>query len=313
MPRYNPGFFGAPMWFRNLLVYRLHADSKLTLDSLDDKLAADSLQPCGGYQMETRGWVPPRSGGRHVHALERQWLIALGVNQKLLPGSVVNQTVKERAEELAAKQDHPVGRKQMRDIRERTLKELMPRALTRRSTLRAWIDPVNHWLVVDTAAEKKAEELLETLRKADAGVATKRLDTQQSPSAAMTQWLAGGDAPKGFTIDRDLELRAADEARATIRYVNHPLEGREIRDHIAAGKVATRLGLTWKDRISFVLTAEFQLKRIVFLDVLRQETDDRAEDADEQFDVDFALMTGEFSGLLADLARVLGGEKKRED
>ncbi len=109
------------MWFRNLLVYRLAAGTSLNAEALEAHLAHNALQPCGSFEMERRGWVRPRAEGGYVHAIERQWLIALGVNQKLLPASVVNQTVKERAEALARQQDHPPGRKQLRELRERTL------------------------------------------------------------------------------------------------------------------------------------------------------------------------------------------------
>lgn len=299
------------MWFKNLLLYRLDGKHGLNAEALEEKLSHDALQPCGSLQMESRGWVCPHGDEGYVHALERQWLIAFGVNQKLLPASVINQVTKERADALAAKQGHPAGRKQVREIKERVITELLPRALTRRRVLRAWLDPVNHWLVVDTASEKKAEELLEMLRKTVSGLTVKRLDTAQSSSATMTKWLAAGKAPPGFGIDQDLELRSASEGRATVRYVNHPLEGREIRDHISSGKAATRLGITWKERISFTLTEQLQLKRVAFLDLLREETQGKGEDADEQFDIDFALMTGELAGLLADLVKVLGGEKAR--
>lgn len=300
------------MWFRNLLIYRLAADTRLTAEALEASLAQDALQPCGSFEMERRGWVRPRTESGYLHTIERQWLIALGVNQKLLPASVVNQTVKERAEALAKQQDHPVGRKQLRELRERILAELMPKALTRRRTTHAWIDQVHGWLVVDSSAEKKAEELLEALRKAHPDFPAKRLDTERSPASAMTAWLSAGDAPDGFTIDQDLELRSSGENPGAVRYVRHPLEGKDIRDHIAAGKTATRLGLTWNDRISFMLTEQLQVKRLAFLDIIKEENQTQTEDAEEQFDIEFALMSGELAHLLADLTKALGGEKKRE-
>ena len=124
----------------------------------------------------------------------------------------------------------------------------------------------------------------------------------------MTGWLAGGEAPPGFTIDRELELRSIDEGKATVRYVRHDLEGDEIRAHIAAGKSATRLGMTWNDKISFVLTEQLQIKRLAFLDILKEEAESQAETSEELFDLDFTLMTGELARLLADLVEALGGE-----
>jgi recombination associated protein RdgC len=133
-----------------------------------------------------------------------------------------------------------------------------------------------------------------------------------SPGAAMTTWLSEGDAPAGFTLDRDLELRAPGDERATVRYVRHALEGEEIREHIAEGKSATRLGMTWNDRISFVLTEDLQIKRLAFLDILKEEAEGQAEGREgrdeERFDIDFALMSGELAKLLAALVEALGGE-----
>jgi recombination associated protein RdgC len=72
-----------------------------------------------------------------------------------------------------------------------------------------------------------------------------------------------------------------------------------------------RLGLTWNDRISFVLTEQLQIKRVTFLDILKREADAEVEDDDQQFEIDFALMAGELALLLADLTKALGGEKSR--
>jgi recombination associated protein RdgC len=124
----------------------------------------------------------------------------------------------------------------------------------------------------------------------------------------MADWLASGEGPTGFTIDRDCELKAVGEERASVRYARHPLEGNEIKDHLTAGKLPTRLALTWNDRISFVITEKLEIRRLTFLDILKEEAETAAEVADEQFDADFTLMTGELSRFLPDLIQALGGE-----
>jgi recombination associated protein RdgC len=48
---------------------------------------------------------------------------------------------------------------------------------------------------------------------------------------------------------------------------------------------------------------------LTFLDILNRESDAGVEDANEQFEVDFALVTGELSKMLADMVKALGGEK----
>ena len=298
------------MWFKNLSVYRLPANLSLDLAKLEESLARNALQPCGNMDKESQGWVSPRGDDRLLHVLNHQVLIALGVEQKLLPGSIVTQFANDRATEIEEQQGYKLGRKQMRELKDQITDELLPRAFVRRRVTYAWIDPVNGWLVVDAATPLKAEELLERLNKTLDDLPVRTLHTERSPSTAMTEWLQAGEAPAGFTIDRDLELCAADDGKATVRYVRHALEGEEIQQHIAAGKTATKLAMTWNDRISFVLGEQLQIKRLAFLDILK-ENSEQGDNADEQFDIDFTLMTGEAAKLLADVVEALGGEKAK--
>jgi recombination associated protein RdgC len=99
-----------------------------------------------------------------VFSLGGQWLIALAVEQRLLPSSVVNDEVKDRAEAMEAQQGYAPGRKQLKELRERVTEELMPRAFTRRRTTFVWIDPQNGWFCVDASSPGKAEEVIEHLR-----------------------------------------------------------------------------------------------------------------------------------------------------
>jgi recombination associated protein RdgC len=242
------------MWFKNIFIYRLPADCAITADTLQEKLALKPLQPCSGLDKQSRGWVSCRGDDRLVHTANGQILFALGVEQKLLPASIINRFAKERVADIEAQQGYKVGRRELKDIKEAVTEELLPKAFALLRTTYAWLDPVNGRLIIDAASIARAEELLEFLNKTLTDLPVKPLHTELSPVAAMTDWLAGENAPAGFTIDRELELRATGESRATVRYANHALEGEEILAHIAAGKRATRLGLTWNSLISFFVT-----------------------------------------------------------
>lgn len=296
------------MWFRNLQIFRLPAGWAVTAAEIEERLSRHPLQPCGGLDRQTRGWVSPRGNDSLVASRNRQMLIALGMEQKLLPAAVVNDLAAERAAQLEARQGFRPGRKQLKEIREQVTDELLPRAFARRRTTYAWIDPVNGWLAIDAANAAKAEELIAQLGDDLEDLPLTSFDTQLSPAFAMTGWLASGDAPAGFSIDRDCVLQAPSEEKATVRYARHPLEGEEIRGHIANGKIAIRLALTWNDRISFALTDRLQIKQLAFLDILKEAAESQAGTADEQFDADFALMAGELGRFLPDLAEALGGE-----
>ncbi|SIQ95588.1 recombination associated protein RdgC [Aromatoleum tolulyticum] len=302
------------MFFKNLMIYRLPAPWAMTAEDLAEQLARKGFQPCGNQDQETRGWVSPTGDEFLLHQVGDQWLIALGFEQKLLPSSVVKQEAEVRAEAIAEQQGYKPGRKQMKDLREQVLQELLPRAFVRRTKVFAWIDPVDGWLGVDAPSQTRAEDVLEVLRQTLDWLPLALLRTELSPTSAMADWLAGGEAPAGFTIDQDCELRSITEDHAAVRYVHHPLEGEEVRGHLTAGKLPTRLALTFDDRVSFVLTEKLELKRLDFLDLVKEKLEEQgAEDAAALFDAGFALMTGELRRLLAAVVEALGGELRPND
>ena len=205
------------MWFKNLQVYRLPANWDMSAERLEEQLAKKPFHPCGSQDMESRGWLSPLGNEVLVHAVGGQFLLCLGFEHRLLPSAVVKQEADERAEELAEQQGYKLGRKQMKDLREQVTQELLPRAFTRRRRMFAWIDPVNGWLVVDAGSQSKAEDMLEQLRHTLDSLPLTLLRTEQSPTTAMAGWLAAGEAPEGFTIDQDCELRSVAEDKAAVK------------------------------------------------------------------------------------------------
>jgi recombination associated protein RdgC len=295
------------MWFKNLQIYRLPAPWAKTPEEIEEALQAFSFAPASSNEMLRQGWDSPRGNGHLVHTVNKQMLLMLGTEKKLLPTSVINQVAKARAAEIEEQQGFPPGKKAMKDLKERVADELLPRAFAIRSNTWCWIDPVNGWLVVDAASPSKADDVIKHLLKAIDKMPLQSLRVQRSPVAVMTAWLEMDESPHGFTIDQDTELRATGESKAAVRYVKHTLEPDDIRRHIKQGKQCTRLAMTWTDKISFVLTESLAIKSIKPLDVMK-ENDAVTRDDNERFDNDMLLMTGELSQLLTDVVTALGGE-----
>ena len=294
------------MWFKNLTLYRLTKWEE-TPASLSEKLDKHALQSCIGLDMQIVGWVPPKADGEPVvHQLGNQLLISLGIEKKLLPTTVINQFAKARAADIEDQQGYKPGRKEMKEIKEAMVDELLPRAFAIRSKVNAWINPIDGWIGIDTANIAKADKMITQLIKTLDGFSVALIKTKLSPSVAMTKWLEAKEAPASFTVDQDCELRGPGESGSSVRYVRHTLELEEITNHIKAGKQVTKMGMTWNDKISFVLYENLQLKRIVPLDLIKDQADVNPED--DSFDTDFALMTGELKKLISSVVNALGGQ-----
>lgn len=296
------------MWFKNLQLYRLPPNWDITSSYLEDRLAPFAFTPSTSLQMQGSGWTSPRDNGRLVHEVNRQLLIRLTSEKKLLPASIVNRVAKEKAVELEEQQGYKPGKKQMKTLKEQVTDELLPRAFSVQRHTHAWIDPVNGWLVVDAASPARADEIYGLLVKSVDPWPGKALRVKMSATGAMTSWLLADEAPAGFTVDQDAELRSPGEAKSAVRYIRHTLDAREVQEHLRAGKECMRLALTWNGRISFVLAEPLAIKRVSPLDMLLQKENAIYESKDEEFDSDFALMTGEVGNLLADLVHAMGGE-----
>jgi recombination associated protein RdgC len=278
--------------FKNLIVYRLANDWQPNAEKLEDALEQERFKPCGATEALSAGWVPPRGepGARLLEEIDGHWLLSLRMEKRVLPGSVVREHVEEMMEKIELETGRRPGKKQQRDLKEQATHELLPRAFTLQSHLRVWISPKQGFLMVDAGSIGKADELITLLVKADSSINLHLLQSAESPAACMAAWLMDGVPPKDFVIDRDCELKAADEVKA----------------HLTSGKMPTRLAMTWKERVSFTLTDTMQIKGIKFLDVVFDGRDKPAKD--EAFDVDAALATGELSQLIPDLIEGLGGE-----
>jgi recombination associated protein RdgC len=297
------------MWFRNLTIYRLPPGWSRTPGELETTLTEFPLQPCSGLSLQSRGWVPVNDAGQFAYGQEQQVLIAMGADEKLLPTSVVNQVAGERIAKLENDKGFKLGRKAKREIREQIAVELTPRAFSRRSELRGWFDFAGGWLVVDTASANRADEFTQTLRDALGELPVTPLQSEPSMDALMTGWLAGKQAPGAFDLDDEAELSTADENKSTVRYLRHALDGKDIAGHLSNGKIVKRLALTWKDRISFVVDDKLQVRRFKALDTEKVREESDGLPPDQQFEIDFALFSGELGALLKDLAAAVNAAR----
>jgi len=298
--------------FKNVMLYRIGADWPRSAEQLEEALAGEPFAECGASQQKSTGWVPPRGDahGALVESVDGQWIARFCLETKPVPGDAVRRKTQEAVEQIEKTTGRKPGKKEVRDLRDDALLALLPQAFPRRSHITLWIDPQRRWLVLDTGAQGKADELITSLaRVAGRGFEVGLLQTAQSPQGAMAAWLAdeSGDAlPHAFNVERECELKGSGDEPAVVKFARHPLLTDEVRQHIAEGKLPTKLALGWAGRVGFVLTQALQIKKVTFEEGVFDKGAKPGED--DRFDADVALATGELVGLIGDLIEALGGE-----
>lgn len=296
------------MFFKALSAYRL-VGFTLTTEQMQEAMLRHAFVPAASNERQRTGWASPRNTDQLVHKVGNGLLLCLRTESKVMPAAAVAKVLAERRAELEEQQGFPPGRKATKELKERVEDELLPKALSTIANLYVWIDLNGEMIYVDTPSAGNSDHAIKVLLKTFDRLPIESLRVVRSPVACMTDWLELDEAPAGFTVDRDCELRATGESKAAVRFVNHTLEPAEVQRHIKAGKKCTRLGLTWNDRVSFTMTEGLAIKGIRPLDILRENATAIRDDA-ERFDADFMLMQDAYGSLMRDLIDALGGIAK---
>ncbi|MCW8943492.1 MAG: recombination-associated protein RdgC [Sedimenticola sp.] len=298
------------MWFKNLYLFKLLTPFQYTPEALHERLSERAARGCGSLELASLGWQPPLGRGADLltHAAGNCTMICARREERVLPASVVRELLADKVAEIEESEGRKVRRKEQDEIKDELMQDLLPRAFIKSSRLYAYIDTKNQWLVVDAASSKRAEELVSLLRETLGTLPAKHFEVNDAPASIMTAWVSGAAATSEFLIQDECELRDTVEEGGIIRCRRQDLEGEEIRVHLDAGKQVVKLALEWGERLGFVLSDDFSIKRLKFLDLILEEAaNSEAEDAATRFDVDFSLMSLELERFITQLVEVFGG------
>jgi recombination associated protein RdgC len=303
------------MWFKNLFLYRFTQSFTLSADTLDEKLSGKAFQPVDKLSLSSTGWTEPlgHEGEQFVHTTNGYMMVCLRKEEKILPPAAIREILDARALEIEQKENRTIRGKERANLRDEVLLDMMPRAFTKNSRIFAYIDTKGGWMVVDAASVGKADEFVAILRETLENLHVTPLAMANDPSVIMTSWLNDGGIAADFEIEDECELRDPAEDGGIVRVRKQDLGSAEIRTHLDAGKMVTRLALTYDERISFVLDSSMALKRLKFLDLVMDEAGDiDSESAAARFDGDFSIMTLELSRFFPQLLEALGGEAEEQ-
>lgn len=294
--------------FKNALIYRLSRN--VDLSGMEEKLAAFAFTPCGSQDMAKTGWVAP-IGDALVHTANDQHLLVVQREEKILPREVIQTELNKKVAKLEAEQHRRLKKSEKDALKDEVLHSLIPRAFSKHHKTQIWINERAGLIVVDAASAKRAEDTLALLRKSLGSLPVVPLTMENPIELTVTEWVRSGQPPAGFILQDEAELKAVLEEGGIIRCKKQELVGDEIATNLQAGKLVTKLALSWQDRIDFVLSDDGALKKLKFSDALLEQNDDIDREVYAQrFDADFILLTGELATLITNLIAVLGGESK---
>ncbi len=294
------------MFFRNLTLFRF--PTSLDFTQLDDLLPEAALKPVGPLEMSSRGFISPF--GRNAEALSHRigdaiWL-SVGGEDKILPGSVVNDLLAEKVAEIEEREGRKPGSKTRKRLKDDLLHELLPRAFVKTSRTDALLDLEHGFIAVDTSSRKSGENVVSEVRRALGSFPALPLNSEVAPRSVLTGWIAGEELPEGLSLGEECELKDAMDGGAVVKCQNQELRCDEIAKHLEAGKQVSKLALVLDDHVSFVLGEDLIIRKLKFLDgAVDQLESTEHDDVRAELDARFMLMSGELKRLFITLENAL--------
>src|SRR5690606_6520531 len=254
------------MFFRNLTFFRFPTSHDFS--QLDELLPEAALRPVGPLELNSTGFIPPFGRGEEAlsHRVGNAIWLAVGSENKILPGSVVNDLLAQKVAEIEEKEGRKLGGKARKRLKDDLLHELLPRAFVKSSRTDALLDLEHGFLAGDSASRKAAEPVASEIRRALGSFPAIPPNAEVAPRSVLTGWIAGEPLPEGLSLGEECELKDAMDGGAVVKAQNQELISDEIAKHLEAGKQVTKLALNLDDHLSFVLGEDLIVRKLKFLE-----------------------------------------------
>ena len=296
------------MIFKSLTTFRIGA-----WNPTENDLLKQVFLPTTASTHVTHGWQPV-ADNQMMLTIPGHSLLKFERETRSVPAAVVKRRAQEMATAIENETGRKPGRRDMKDLTEQAEHELRAQAFGERKACHVWIDSKAGLLHIDSTTGAMVDAIASlVVRTAPVSTGLGTINTMTSPAAAMSAWLATNEAPQGFSVDRDCQLKGSDGQAITIK--NMALDGEHIAvsKHIADGKEVKKLAMTYTGQscpVHFVLSDTGAITRLAFGDM--EETAKYA-DAVEEMLGDFAIMSASFSSLRQDITEALGGIIENND
>lgn len=298
------------MLFKNAYVYRITQPFKHSLDDVNSCLSKKAFVPCSGFRPSSFGWISPIANvedAPFAHEVAGCLLLCARREDKVVPPSALNEALQERVKKIELVEGRKLSSKERMELKDSALAELLPRALSRSKQILGYISPKDDLLVIGTSVVSEAELFINNLRDALTTFSVAIPQVKSKPSVIFTNWLLRRKLPDAFSLGNQCDLMDPEDT-STIACRRQDLATSEVRAHVEAGKICTRIGLRWHGDFVFTMDQDLGLKQIK----VESSDDEMTEDEDPiaKLDAAFANMTLEFARLLPALFSALGGETR---
>lgn len=292
------------MWFRQIQLFQLTSPIQSSPNALAKRLEPLLFKPCLPSMPSSVGWISPvdEEEGALARGVNGCIMVCLQIEEKILPASVITQTLKEKIKEIELAEARKVRQKEKLSHKDEIIITLLPRAFSKFTRMYAYIDTRNGWLILNSISPAKTE-LFISLFKKSLGDIVEPIEVIK-PSSIITQWLKSHQYPAAFSIEKACVLQDPNQQNRIIRCQQQDLFVESIQSLVKEGCEAIQIALCWYDKLNFVMADNFTLRSIHLAEEDIIEITDDIETKQQKFDSDLVMMSELLAGLIKDLLAV---------
>ncbi len=288
------------MWFNNALSYKYEFNETFDVNQL---LSEATLKPCPPHARFIYGWLPIFEDC-FAHEVAGSFLICMGKEERILPRSIILRELNNRAQLREVQGLHPLKRSEKAQMAEEIEFELLPKAFCLEKRLYALFDTKSQRLMINTASQTQASQLISLLIKGLPGIHIEPIKVTSPLATNFAEWINNpSSVPASLQLASDCLLFSPDNENKRLQCKGYELPAEEILSLLNQGHMPAEISLQWQERIQFTLTQDLVIKKIKCLDYLTEAFSETAQLDDEaqQRDAALTLLAGELRSLIDDL------------
>lgn len=271
-------------------------------DSLREHLASSQFVEPMSLQSSSIGFVPREGADSLVEGFPGGLSFTVRIDQKIVPGSVVNAELVKRIKSLELSTGRKPGKKERAELKLDIQAELNQRALIRTMLITCFHHTASNMLIIPTTNKKLASSIVGELVNAVGSVKTTTIhvsNVKQGLTTRLKAWLDGDEDSFSGLQPRDEVALEQDSRRVTVKVGELMATQQGLNEALCSGFQVKALGFMFSAGTALKLTDDFHLRAVSF-------AHPPVEGDDDLFAAEAALEVQEIADVVTFLCEMFG-------
>lgn len=209
--------------------------------------------PLQGQEAIRLGFVPayPYASSDFFYTAHACLFFAIKTQWKDIPATALADAMQPLIAELKANTGRQLTKREIADVKEQVLQQLIPRALPKSKVLQGYFDTKKQLLVFNSSSNADTESAMALIRKAVGTLPALPWLDNHILNAHLNLWCKEQLLPDNILRGHNGSFKAPDSCGAVSSFKNHIFDER-VTNHLQ-DKLCTKLEMYWPERLSFTL------------------------------------------------------------